>query len=132
MSKLHKNTVPVPDVLHPIIQGTRGSQAPGIDRRGARHTYIVSDVSVPRPTAITFKAAENISQAVGYAAEIGFPLQYNLTIRWPDNDKHYHDRILRELAKWQKYHRCQAVLAWCREAKNGSHVRLLLACPPKM
>ncbi|MCZ6495972.1 MAG: hypothetical protein O6924_07310 [Alphaproteobacteria bacterium] len=135
MTKLHKNTVHVPDVPHQIIQGTRGPQAPGgpgTDRRGARHTYIVGDVSVIRSTKITFKAAENISQAVGYAAEIGFPLQYNLTIDWPDDSKHYHDQILRELAKWQRYNMGKAVFVWCREAKNGPHSHILLSCPPKM
>ncbi len=135
MTKLHKSTAHVLEVCDQTIQENRGTQAPGgpdTDPHGAADTYIVGDVSVPRPTAITFKAAENISQAVGYAAEIGFPLQYNLTIDWPDDSKHYHDQILRELAKWQRYNMSKAVFVWCREAKNGPHSHILLSCPPKM
>ena len=135
MTKLHKSTAHVLEVCDQTIQENRGTQAPGgpdTDPHGAADTYIVGDVSVPRPTAITFKAAENISQAVGYAAEIGFPLQYNLTIDWPDNSKDYHDHILRQLAKWQKYNMGKAVFVWCREAKSGPHSHILLSCPPKM
>jgi len=97
--------------------------------QGGNHTYIVGGVSVSSRNPIRFDTAENIVQAAGHALALGYPLEYHLTIIWPDNNRSNHQKLLRKIGEWQEYNIGKRVFIWSREAKGGPHSHILLHIP---
>ena len=134
MTKLRKKLDHVHGPSSYRDQGTRGPQAPAApvsNLQGAHHTYIVGGVSVSSRNPIRFDTAENIVQAAGHALALGYPLEYHLTVKWPDNSgslaNHY--ELLRKIGEWQEYNIGKRVFIWSREAKGGPHSHILLHIP---
>ena len=74
----------------------------------------VSAASANAP--IPFHTAENIIQAAAFAGFLGYPLEYHLTIHWPDDDAKNHEFLLRKIAEWQRYNFGQPVFVWAAYA----------------
>jgi len=137
MTKLRKNLDHVHGLDSYEDQGNRGIQPPGwpvSNLHGAAPPLIyVGGVSVTR-NPIRFDQAENIVQAAGYAISIGCPLEYHLTVKWPNNSgslaNHY--ELLRKIGEWQEYNLSKRVFVWSREATGGHHSHILLHVPRAM
>jgi hypothetical protein len=130
-SKLQENITVCPTPVPAAVPKNRGIR--GVNRAdGNCHPplYIVSEVSAASTNKpIPFHTAENIIQAAAFAGSLGFPLEYHLTVHWPDDDVKNHEFLLRKIAEWQRYHVGQPVFAWVRETKNGHHSHILLHIP---
>lgn len=87
----------------------------------------VSALSANKP--IPFNTAENIIQAAGFASSLGFPLEYQMTVRWPDGGGGDHETLLRKTSEWQRYHIGRPVFVWARETRSGPHSHILLHIP---
>jgi hypothetical protein len=112
------------------FSGTEGRNRWGGARNSASRT---SD-------ALTEKQSKEIIAAAQFSARIGLPLNRHLTIHWdaagvPDCRAAAATAAFLALARdWLRKRRASLAWAWVRENGDGkgSHVHILLHCPPDM
>ena len=81
-------------------------------------------------------SAENLLQAVGFAEQIGAPLNAHFTVTWfaseKENVRAYQTRLFERYQKWASYRGFTAAYTWAleRSPKLGLHSHILLHVPP--
>lgn len=82
--------------------------------------------------------AENLIQAVGFAEQIGAPLNAHYTVTWfageKENVRAYQTKLFERYQKWADYRGFTAAYTWSleRSPKLGLHSHILLHVPPTM
>jgi hypothetical protein len=97
-----------------------------------RSLTLPSDAAVradPKPNPIQFDKAENFVLAAAHARKLGHPLDYHLTITWPDYDDTggAHENLRRRLQDWLEYQIGIAAFVWVKETSTHDHSHFLLS-----
>jgi hypothetical protein len=94
------------------------------------HNIVICNSSRPKTAQenISFWHAEAFVQAAAHARELGFPLHYHLTAKWPvtENNVDPHGVVRRELSRWLKRKYGKSCFIWVRETCGGDHTHFLL------